>query len=386
MTTPTMDAETRQIAPVPGIEFTVASRPSARYSNRQTVSNFAGPTSFQPIPLNATGWVRKISVLVTATYTTSASAAVVAGDAPFNLISSIQLKDATGTAITQPITGYNLHLVNKYFSSGTTNTNIPRPYGNPQLGPEFAFSASGTSGVATFRLDIDLEQDYNSAYGCVPNLDSNASLLLEIGVASYTVAFSGGTASAATVSVNVDQHYWAPVGNQLNGVPVDAMPPGAGDYLALRYENPTVSPSTENIVNLTNRGGLIKGIIAVSRAAGVRTAFTAATPVGLVLDNNEIDSGISLEAKQDHIRRAYGYYGADLTTSYAPLTPGVMPGLDRGVMVWPFWAESGGRDSWLATRVGALLQLKVTPGASASQLEIITLIGQVRNSGTFYSA
>lgn len=386
MTTPTVaaDAGTKEIAPQLGIRFTVASRPQRRYSNRQTVSNFAGPTSFQPIQLPATGWVRKVALFFTATFTTSASAAVVAGDAPFNLITNITLTDATGQPIVQPVSGYNLYLINKYLPSGIVDTNMPRAYGNPHIGPEFAFAASGTSGSATFRLDLDLEQDYNTGYGCIPNLDSNASLQLKIDVASYTVAFSGGTPAAATVSVVVDQHYWAPVGNILGGVPVNDAPIGSGDYLETRFETQPVSASAENTVAVTNRGGLIKGVIAVSRAAGVRTAITAGSNVGLVLDNNAIDEGITLESHYDLCRRAYGYYGADITTSYAPVTAGVQVGLDRGVIVWPFFALSGGRDSWLSTRVGSLFQLKITPGASATQLELITQLMQVKDPASFY--
>lgn len=386
MTTPLMaNPGVKEIAPAAGLRFTVASRPQSRFSNRQTVSNFGGATSFQPIPLPATGWVRKISMYFTATFTTASAAAVVAGDGPWNLIASVQLSDATGQPITQPITGINCYLVNKYFSTGTIDTNIPRPYANPHIGPEFAYSASSTSGSATFRLDIDLEQDYNNGYGCVPNLDANASLQLQVGVNAYSVAFSGTTPSAATVSMVVDQHYWAPVGSTLNGTPVNVNPVGLGDYLETRYETQTVSAAAENTVNVTNRGGLVKGLLIVSRAAGVRTEYTAGSNVGLVLDNNAIDEGISLESRKDLLRRAYGYFGADLTTSYAPATPGVQVGLDRGVLVWPFHALSGGRDSWLSTRVGSLLQLKVTPGASATQLEIITQLMQVKDPAAFYA-
>lgn len=368
-----------------GMRFTVASRPQRRFSNTQTVSNLAGSTSFAPIQLPATGWVRKIALFFTATYTTSASAAVVAGDGPFNLITGITLTDATGQPITQPITGFQLYLINKYVASGNTNTNIPRAWGNPQLGPEYAFSASSTSGSASFRLDLDLEQDYNSGYGCIPNLDSNASLQLKIDVAPTTVAFTGGTASAATVSCRIEQHYWAPISDMLGGVPVNSAPVGIGDYLETRVETQTVSASAENTISLTNRGGLIKAIIAISRAAGTRTAVTAASNIGLLLDNNPIDEGIPLESHYDEMRRIYGYIGTDLTTSYAPLTAGVLPGLDRGVVVWPFFAESGGRDSWLSTRVGSLLQVKVTPGASATTLEVITLLAQVKDPAAFYA-
>lgn len=377
--------ETKEISPVPGIRFTVASRPQRRFSNAQTVSNFAGATSFQPIQLPATGFVRRISLYVTATYTTSATAAVVAGDAPWNLLSNITLTDATGQPILQPVSGYNLYLINKYLGSGGIDTNLPRAWSNPHLGPEFAFSASGTAGSATFRLDIDLEQDYNTGYGSIPNLDSNASLQLKIDVAAFGVAFSGGTASAATVSVRTEQHYWAPVGGAIAGVPNQTTPVGYGDYVETRYETQTATPSAENTIQVTNRGGLLKGMVAISRAAGVRTAFTAGSNVGLLLDNNPIDEGITLESHLDLMRRTYGYLGADLTTSYAPLTAGVLPGADRGVLVWPFHAYSGGRDSWLSTRVGSLLQLKVTPGASASTLEIVTQLAQVKDPAAFYA-
>lgn len=387
VTTP-LPAQTGPSSPavVPGLRFSIASRSQRRFSNVQTVSNLAGATSLQPIQLPATGWVRKISLYITATYTTSASAAVVAGDAPWNLISGITLTDATGQPIFQPISGYNLYLLNKFFSSGTIDTSIPRWTTNPHMGPEFAFSASGTSGTATFRLDLDLEQDPNSGYGCIPNLDANASLQLKVDIAPSSVAFTGGTASAATVSVRTDQWYWAPVGDNIGGVPASTQPPGFGDYVETRYETQTVSASAENTVSVTNRGGLIRGIIAISRAAGTRTAYTSAANVGVILDNNPIDEGITLEAHYDGIRRMYGYLGTDLTTSYAPITAGTLPGIDRGVQVWNFGGLSGGRDSWLSTRVGSLLQLKVTPGASATSLEIITLLAQVKDPDTFYAS
>lgn len=369
-----------------GIRFTVASRPQRRFSASQTVSNLAGATSFQPIQLPATGFVRKLSLLFTASVTSASAGAIVAGDGPWNLISGITVTDATGQAIMQPISGYNLYLVNKYFSTGSMeNTNHPRAWANPQFGPEFAFASTATTGTATFRLDIDFEQDYNTGYGCVPNLDSNASLQLKIDVAASTAAFSGTTTSAATLAVRVTQDYWAPVGASVGGVAAMTQPVGFGDYLETRYETQTVTAAAENTVQITNRGGLIKGMIAVSRAAGVRTAYTAGANVGLLLDNNAIDEGVPLEEHYDTVRRTYGYVGADLTTSYAPLTAGILPGLDRGVQVWNFGSLSGGRDSWLATRVGSLLQLKLTPGASATTLEVITQLAQVKDAGAFYA-
>ncbi len=369
-----------------GIRFTVASRPQRRFSNTQTVSNLAGPTSFAPIPLPATGFVRKISMRFVAAVTSASAGAIVAGDGPWNLVTNITLSDATGQPVVQPISGYNAYLLNKYFSNGIIDTDIPRAWGNPQLGPEFQYSSTATVGTAVWRLDLDLEQDYNTGYGSIANLDSNASLLLKIDAAASTVAFSGTTTTVATLSVTVDQHYWAPVGATTGGVSNQTTPVGFGDFIETRYENQNAVASAENTVPVNNRGGLVRGILAVSRAAGARVAYTANTNVGVVYDNNAIDEGIKLEAQQDKVRRTYGYIGADIATSYAPLSAGILPGLDNGVMVFNFGADSGGRDSWLTTRVGTLLQLKLTPGAAATQLELITQLMQVKDAAAFYGS
>lgn len=378
---------TKVVAPANnGIRFTVASRPQRRFSNTQTISNLNGPTSFAPIPLPATGFVRKVALRFVFTGTAASAGAVVTGDAPWNLVTNITLSDATGQPVVQPISGFNAYLINKYFSNGITDTDIPRAWGNPHLGPEFAFAATATTFAATFRLDLDLEQDYNTGYGSIPNLDSNASLLLKIDAAVYTVAFSGTGVTVASLSVTVDQHYWAPVGATTGGVANEVNPVGFGDFVETRYENQNAVASAENTVPVNNRGGLVRGILAVSRAAGARVAYTANTNVGVVYDNNAIDEGIKLEAQQDLLRRTYGYIGADISNSYAPLSAGILPGLDNGVMCWNFGSLSGGRDSWLTTRVGTLLQLKITPGASATQLELVTQLMQVKDAAAFYGS
>lgn len=384
MTTAVVSDTVKEIAPTGGIRFTVASRPQTRFANAQSKSILTA-NSFQPIQLPATGWVRKLALYFKVDGVAASAGAVVAGDGPWNLISGITLTDATGQSITQPVSGFNQRLINKYLPSGNVKQNSPLPFYDPMLGPEYKFSATSTTFTAEFRLDIDLEQDQNTGYGCIPNLDANASLQLKIDLNPYTVAFTGTTVSAVDINVRVTQHYWAPVGSTVGGVPAQTTPLGFGDYLETRYETATVSALSENTVPVTNRGGLIKGAVIVSRNAGARTAFTAQSNVGVVLDNNPIFEGMPLEEWYALLRQAYGYIGTDLTTSYAPLSAGVLPGLDRGVLPIPWWMLSGGRDSWLSTRVGSLLQVKLTPGSSATGLEIVTQIMQVKDPAAFYA-
>ena len=380
MTVATPDApETKTVTPM-GIPFTVASRPQRRFSNTQTVSILNGAASAAPIQLPATGIVRKVSMLFTVTGAAASAGAVVAGDGPWNLISGVSLTDATGQPITQPLSGYNLYLINKYLGDSLH----PDPWNNPHQGPEYAFAATATTFTAKFRLDLNLEQDAMTGWGCIPNLDANASLQLKIDFNPYTVAFTGTGTSAVSVNVVVDQHYWAPVGATTGGVPNSVYPPGYGDFVETRYETQTVTAQAENTIPVNNRGGLIKGIILVSRAAGVRTAFNPGSNVGLVYDNAAIDEGIRLDSWQDDMRRAWGYQGADVGSSYAPLGAGVVAGIDTGVLVVPFLKQHAKRDAWLSTRVGTLLQVKATPGAAATQLELVTQLGQVNDAAAFW--
>jgi hypothetical protein len=184
--------------------------------------------------------------------------------------------------------------------------------------------------------------------------------------------------------MRVEQEYWAPVSSSQNGVTVDTAPPGAGDYREIRYETQTVTAAAENLVTLTNRGGLIQGCVLVSRNAGVRTAYTAQSNVGWLLDNQPINEGIPLESHQNQMRRVYGYLGTDISAVLATGT-GALKGLDVGVLPMFFDGLSGGRDSYLNTRAGSLFQCKITPGASATQLEIITGLVQVKDAAAFFA-
>lgn len=373
-------------APAVGtIPFSIASRPQRRFSAVQTVSNLAGPTSFQPIPLTATGYVRKVALYFQVNGTCGSAGAVVAGDGPWNLISGISLSDATGQPVFQPVSGYNLYLINKFIPNGIFNDpNVLRSYANPHQGPEFAYSATATTFTATFRLDLDFEQDSRTGYGSIPNLDANAALQLKIDVAPITAAFSGTGITVANVSVTVDQWYWAVIGATVGGAPVQTTPPGYGDYSETRYETNAVNAGSENLVALNAKGGYVRSVLCISRAAGVRTAYQPNTNVGVVYDNVPIDEGIRLEAIKDSLRRAYGYMGADIGTSYAPLGAGTSAGIDNGVMVFNFGAMSGNRDSWLPTRIGSLVQLKLTPGAGATTLEVVTQLMQTKSPAAFF--
>lgn len=369
--------------PVALYPFTKAARAQRRVTYRSgAVSNLATAGTLPVIPLTATGFIRKLVIEALFSYTTSASAAIVTGDSPWNGITRLSLFDSQGTPVIPPMSAYNLRLIQKYLPSGAAV--FHRHATDPAAGPEYAFSASGTSGAARFRLELQFEEDERTGWGCIPNLDANASPQLNIDFGAHSLLFSGGTASAATVSVTVTQHYYAVPPAAIGGVAVQTAPSGVGDYLQTRYETSTVTPSAENILALSNRGGYVKGVIVVSRTAGgVRTALTGSAQSALVLDNVDIDAQVSTDELNDQLRRTRGFTGADYTTTYAPLTAGTIPGIDTGVLVLAPSHRGDGRDQWLETAIGSLFQARFTPGASASAVEIITQLAQPRDVAAF---
>lgn len=378
-------SESREVVAAPGLRFTIASRPQSRFANAQQISNTV-PMDFQPIGVPAAGYVRKLKLEFTQVATFASAGAIVTGDSPWNLITSISVTDAQGQPITQPVSGYVLYLINKYFSAGHVDQAFPRPYNSPQLSPDYDFTVTGgTTARAHFFLELDFEQDANTGYCAIPNLDANANIQVRISAAAYTSAFTGTTPSAVSLTCRIEQHYWLQNPGDVGGVAAESRPRGVGDYLETRIETQTVSAATENIVNVNAKGGIVRGHLIISRAAGVRTAYTAGAPFGIVLDNVAVDEGVTIDSRLNTVRQAYGLIGADLTTTYAPLTAGILPGLDRGVIPVNYGMLSGGRDSWLPTRPGSLLQFKLTPGASATTLEIVTLIAQVKSAPAFYA-
>ena len=379
-----MSTDTAQAVAVATIPFTVASRSQSRFSNKQTIDVINGAASFAPIPLPATGHVRAVSILVETSAAFATAGALGGSDGPFSLINSIALTDATGQPVVQPISGFNAYLLQKYLSFGSF---LSPEQADPTASPDYTYSATAVSGTAKFRLYLVFEQDYRTGYGCIPNLDANASLQLRIEAAGYGAAFAGTGVTAANTSVTVEQIYWAPVGTTTGGVPNAQYPPGYGDFLQTRYETQTVTAAAENTIPVNNRGGMVKGILLVSRAAGQRVAFNPTANLGIVYDNAAINEGVRFDNHNDIVRRLYGFNGPDRSAAanaFQSGTVGTTRGIDTGVAAIPFGLLSGGRDSWLSTRVGTLLQVKATPGAAATQLELVTALMQVRDAQAFY--
>lgn len=234
----------------PGGPFIRHTQPGRRPMYDVTGINFAtsGGTVTQPL-VAAPGYFRGFRMKFKVTGGTGTTA-VAKADAPYSIVSLVQLKDAFGTPlIVAP--GYEaLFLIPLYGGQfgamhGTRSvSNLP------------SYSAMTTAGNFTFYSDLPLE--FAQGYGVISG--ANASLLptLTLNIAAetsvYTTNPAGGTL-ALEVQNDAD-FYWLPEG-------VDVQPPGLGTTMQWVYQqcNPTFSANATATVQLPRLGGYLAGLI-----------------------------------------------------------------------------------------------------------------------------
>ena len=215
----------------------------------------------------------KLAVSTTTVGTNASTGPTVAADAPWNLFSLVQMKDAFGTQlIVGP--GYEmLYLVPLY--SGQFGTDLMR---SPQSSPQFqtintTLSQSTVLGFSTF-----MSFEFAKGYGTISG--ANAALLpvFQANLASAATLY---TANAPTTSPTIQEtldsdFYWLP------SAPVD--PPGLGTTAQWIYQqgtpqvSATSSSSSSQLVQLPRLGGYLTMMILELRdSTGAR--ITADTPV-----------------------------------------------------------------------------------------------------------
>lgn len=267
----------------PGGPFIRHSQPGRRamYNSSGLTWVTSGNTLTQPIvavPGYFRGFRMKFQVLAGTT-----SGVTGTGDAPYNIVSLVQLKDAFGTPIIVapgyeafyliPLYGGQLGLGGTRFIS-----NMP------------SYSALAGTGAFTFYSYLPFE--FAKGYGVISG--ANASLLptLTMNIAAGATVYSAGTVSntAATLTVQNDaDFYWLP-----EGVAVE--PPGLGTTCQWVYQqcNPTFSANTTATVQLPRLGGYIAALILEIRDSNGKRQDAWPSRIRIIVDGVPlIDSDIN---------------------------------------------------------------------------------------------
>jgi len=348
------------------------------------------------------GYFRSFRVTHSLTTGGALTAAALVPDAPFNLNSLIQLKDAFGTPlIVAP--GYEASQLINVFSGGFGLLNGTNIGGN--LPSNVVFSA--TTGAGQFSYALPLE--FAKAYGVLSA--ANASLLptLQFNFNSLTGVFGASTTGTPpTIGTALDtSFYWLP-----EGVAVE--PPGLGTtrQWILQQANPTVPASASARIQFPRLGGYLDTIAVELRNnvganardggyfPGAPAAAIAASTSRLQLyvdgvpmidatmaewyDNMAIEFGLT-PTQIGFGSAGAGTYAAPVTPTFANQNLGGVLAITRKTSLCQVslgLLDTG--EAYLSTNPGTLLELNFAPagaGTAGTAATASVLVGQIVPTG-----
>lgn len=366
-----------QTQAAPAIPFAVASQYSLRRSfdlPTQTLDASA-PTQVSPIQIPAVGYLQGLLMEVTVSGTGGTAPAFTA-DGPWNIIQSLNFRNASGVNLIAPMTGWDLYLINKY------GAQVAPGFG-PYAQPDFGYNYDATAPDAHFFLWVPLGIDVSDAYGVIPALASNANYQMEMSLAAISTALTG--APSVDVDISATAHYFdLPAASNQAGVGQATAPPSQA-VSVWQKETPTVSPGTQ-LVQSFNVGNVIRNhIITLRNSSGARIDTNGwPTLLELYLDNQPRFSF----KKTEHEFLMSRWYGLGGTTKDA------LNAIDTGVYVVPFHTLLGSaagdpantRAQLLPTLNATLLQYRFQDfGSAASRVEILTEAVTTTDAAYLYS-
>lgn len=318
-----------------------------------------------PVDVPAFGYLRAIVLLVQASGgVAGGSAAVLAGDAPWNIIQTIQLNDVNGQPIVGPLSGYELYIVNKYGGY--------QFLADPTLSP--AFATGGTGGNATWLLRLPIEITARDGLGCLPNQNAASTYKVTYTVNTSALVFATAPGTTPVVRTRLYLEAWSqPLPNDpVRGQPQATIPPAMGTTQFWSHYIKAVSAGAQT-VQLPRVGNLIRMIAFLlysTATPSLRTTVDFPDPSLIVWDSRQLLNEPRL-LRQEYMMERYGYAG--VATGAAAAVQ-----LDTGVFVYDLAHDMEGHVGWelrnlyLPTTQATRLELQGTFGAAASSLTVLT--------------
>lgn len=328
----------------------------------------AGVQDLGVFPIPAYGFLRSLTILVTATGGAGTVAVAANEDAPFNVLQNVALTEPNGAQIQFFNSGYDLYLAMKWGGYGLSQD----PKGSPVYSPVAV--GANASGNFAFLLKLNVELNGRSGLGSLPNQNAAASFIFRCQLAgSGTVYSTAPNTTLPTIRVRVYQNAWDQP-NPTDGTNANQIAPPAIN--TTQFWSTQIYPvnAGSSTIRLTRVGNYIRNLIfqfrANTRAAG-QSQFP--NPLTLLLDARPLEI---LEAnnltQQMSERSQYGQaVGATVPAYDSP------NGLDSGVFVRDFTHEFDGQlghennDLWLPTLASTRLEIQGSFGASGT-LTVLT--------------
>lgn len=281
-------------ASVRAVPFNQASHHGCEQGPTFVVTPGAAQQTLGPFPLPATGYLRRIILEVTTT--SAGTGGTAGGDYPFNIFALLRLTDTNGAPIFE-LSGYNTLLADIYGSY----TGCP----DPRTDPDYSASVTAPSIEPFIPLEID-----GSGLGSPANLSASSSYRLTAVVDTSANIFGTLPSPLPTFTVTVWCEYWTlPNPTDMQGRPQAVAPPFAGT-IQLWSQQPNVGVNAgANRLALNRMGNLLRSVIGVFRAAGVRSDAVSSDPITLRWDDINLDV-----VDRKTIRKRMREYTNDLVT------------------------------------------------------------------------
>lgn len=325
----------------------------------------------QPWALQATGWLRGLMLLCTATGLT---AGTVTADAPFIAFSSIELDDVNNEAIFGPFDGYSAFLTNKY--GGYLNAD------DPATNAIFALSGTTSTNNFTFMLYIPLEIIQRDPIGPVASVNNTASLTLKMALNATTSMFTTPTGTLVMRIRGSQSFYWEPRKTDLQGRPISPEPPASGTTQYWTQGSfPVAGAGVINANLITGLGYPFRSYAFLLRdASGSRANGETNWPdplIGLKFEANMLLSNYPKLLWQANMAKAYGYTSATMDVRGAGSTPGKENGVY--MMNWNtdfFHGEPGSetRRSYLITSPGSNYIFNGSIGGAGNLYSVVNYV------------
>jgi hypothetical protein len=276
--------------------------PFVRISRRAKITGYStsgvafGAQVNQPLKA-AGGYLRGFRIKVTSQSFTSTAATVAAADAPWNLFSSIFLRDPLGQPIYQT-DGYGLYLINLY-SGQCGNGGTQNPANLPSFSALQTTSGAGSGGFA-WTMFLPLEFD-SAAYCCLASMNASSQPTLTINVNTSGNVYTTAPTTLGTFTITVTEEFWA--------TPISApnlAPPQVGSSAQWSAATAAQSIGSGAFVRVTwpRVGTWIHTLIMVLRdSTGARIAAFPTGDLTLYVDGVPLLSSEQLTDHQDDIYR-----------------------------------------------------------------------------------
>src|SRR5215467_12615417 len=200
-----------------------AGGPFIRYAEEAHALAYVANPAFGGVinlPLTAVpGFLRGLIVKIAATGGSGANVPTASADAPHNIISQLTLRDASGQPMYPAIDGFGLFLINLYGGQ------VGQAGGqDPTALPSFAaVTTTSGSGAGNFTVKYWVPLEFNSSGYCALPADNSAELpklLLQLNSAA-TVFGTTSPSTLPTLTVTVEEYYWAVPNNMPDLAPFD---------------------------------------------------------------------------------------------------------------------------------------------------------------------